>query len=294
MTAHQQTGATLNNWTPLSPSSYHHLSMGTVFGMTDVGLVRPSNEDNFLIDQTLGLVMISDGMGGHDAGEVASKEVLLALRDYIQKIEVASSTALKIAQPITGTHHVTSNASESAQTEEAMLAIMTVSDAVEFANALLYAQNLAMKNEEGHGMGTTLTGFWQPQHGGPLTIFHVGDSRLYRYHNGELSLLTRDQTLYQQALDEGLTANLPSRNMLLQAMGPYATVIPEISTQSLQSNDLYLLCTDGLHGNVSDELIAQIMSKTSATNLAHTCERLIDAAKEHGSRDNITVVLLAT
>lgn len=268
--------------------------MGTVFGMTDVGLVRPSNEDNFLIDQTLGLVMIADGMGGHDAGEVASKEVLLALRDYIQKIEVASSTDHKIAPHLPDTHHVTPDDSELTQTEDAMQAIMTASDAVEFANTLLYAQNLAMQNEEGHGMGSTLTGFWQSQHGGPLVIFHVGDSRLYRYHHGELSQLTRDHTLHQQALDEGVTDHLPSRNLLLQAMGPYGTVIPEIKTQALHSDEFYLLCTDGLHGSVPDELIAQILRQTSASNLAQTSERLINAAKDLGSRDNITVVILAT
>ena len=96
-------------------------------------------------------------------------------------------------------------------------------------------------------MGTTLTGLWQFQKNGPLLVFHVGDSRLYRYRAGEFHQLTRDQTLYQQALEEGLTDNLPPRNMLLQAMGPYETVKPEVKPQPVQAGDLYMLCTDGLH-----------------------------------------------
>ncbi len=283
----------MSNSTSLSPSSYHHLRIGKAFGMTDVGLVRTSNEDNFLIDQQLGLVMITDGMGGHDAGEVASKEVLLAVRDFIRKIhpeDQAGDTSLFTHSSGPDTCFYDPDATYS---DGIVPAIKTLSDAVEFANTQIYTQNLANQHDEGRGMGSTLTGFWQCQKDGSMVVFHVGDSRLYRFRAGELNLLTRDHTLYQQALDEGATDNLPPRNMLLQAMGPYPTVKPEIKLHPLHAGDRYLLCTDGLHGSVSERMIAEVMGSSNVTNLAQACDKLISLAKEHGSRDNITVVMLA-
>jgi PPM family protein phosphatase len=288
-----QLGATLTNWTPLTPSSYHSLAIGKAFGMTDIGLIRTSNEDNFLIDPQLGLIMISDGMGGHDAGEVASKEALLSVRDFIRNTNF-SIHAGKNGLPVFSPAHSASFYEVAATwSNDTAMAAMLLSDAVEYANSTIYAQNLSKHIVEGHGMGTTLTGFWQFQEDGPLMIFHVGDSRLYRLRAGELNLLTRDQTLYQQALDEGITEHLPPRNMLLQAIGPYATVKPEIKLQAMQTGDILLLCTDGLHESVSYEKIAEVMANSSAINLAPACDELIALAKKHGGRDNITVVMLA-
>lgn len=283
----------MSNWTPLSPSVYHSLAMGKAYGLTDVGVVRTSNEDNFLIDQNLGLIMIADGMGGHEAGEVASKEVLLAMRDFIHKVSPADQKEADGPTTFSPAHDASFYDPDATWSDDTMPAIMTLFDAVEFSNSLLFAQNLANQNGEGHGMGTTLTGIWQFQKNGPLLVFHVGDSRLYRYRAGEFHQLTRDQTLYQQALEEGLMDNLPPRNMLLQAMGPYETVKPEIKPYPVQSGDLYMLCTDGLHGSVPHGTIVEIMAKTSAVNLEQTCTELISLAKDHGSRDNITVIMLA-
>lgn len=283
----------MSNWTPLSPSVYHSLPVGKTFGMTDVGVVRESNEDNFLIDQNLGLIMIADGMGGHEAGEVASKEALVAIRDFIQKVIPFDQKDSDEPTTFSPAHDASFYDPDATWSDDTMPAIMTLFDAVEFANSLLYAQNLANSNGEGHGMGTTLTGLWQFQKNGPLLAFHVGDSRLYRYRAGELSQLTRDQTLYQQALEEGLLDNLPPRNMLLQAMGPYESVKPEVKPHQVQAGDLFMLCTDGLHGSVPHGMMAELMGKTSAINLEQTCTELISLAKDHGSRDNITVMILA-
>ena len=283
----------MSHWTPLSPSVYHSLAFGKTFGMTDVGLVRVSNEDNFLIDQNLGLIMIADGMGGHEAGEVASKEVLLAIRDFIQKVIPFNQEESDEPAAFLSAQNTSYSAPDATWSDDMMPAIMTLFDAVEFANSLLFAQNLANQNGEGHGMGTTLTGLWQCQKNGPLLAFHVGDCRLYRYRAGEFTQLTRDQTLYQQALEEGLTDNLPQRNMLLQAMGPYDSVKPEVKPHPVKAGDLYLLCSDGLYGSVPHETMAELMGKTSAINLEQTCTELISLAKDHGSRDNITAIILA-
>jgi protein phosphatase len=155
----------------------------------------------------------------------------------------------------------------------------------------VYGANLQSGHFDGSGMGTTLTGFWQSLPGGPLLVFHVGDSRLYRYRDGELAVLTRDQTMYQQALEAGLADDLPPRNLLLQAIGPTAAVLPDVKVCELRSGDLYLLCSDGLYGNTPHAAIEQAMAGAHAQSLDACCAELIDLAKRHGSRDNITAVL---
>ena len=224
---------------------------------------------------------------------MASKEALVAIRDFIQKVIPFDQKDSDEPTTFSPAHDASFYDPDATWSDDTMPAIMTLFDAVEFANSLLYAQNLANSNGEGHGMGTTLTGLWQFQKNGPLLAFHVGDSRLYRYRAGELSQLTRDQTLYQQALEEGLLDNLPPRNMLLQAMGPYESVKPEVKPHQVQAGDLFMLCTDGLHGSVPHGMMAELMGKTSAINLEQTCTELISLAKDHGSRDNITVMILA-
>jgi protein phosphatase len=175
--------------------------------------------------------------------------------------------------------------------DEHMPAIIAVHDAVDAANARVYGANVRNGVGEGSGMGTTLTGFWQSLPGGPLLVFHVGDSRLYRYRDGELAVLTRDQTMYQQALEAGLADDLPPRNLLLQAIGPTAAVLPDVKVCELRSGDLYLLCSDGLYGNTPHAAIEQAMAGAHAQSLDACCAELIDLAKRHGSRDNITAVL---
>lgn len=267
--------------------------MGTAFGLTDVGLVRKSNEDNFLIDSALGLVLVSDGMGGHAAGEVASKEALLSMLEFISKIELPRQSGDPNATIQSTTPYNPLLDEDATVSDGSLQILMGLFDAVEFTNSRLYTQNLAKNERDGGGMGTTLTGFWQPRKTGPLVLVHVGDSRLYQYRNAELTQLTHDQTLYQQALDEGKFENLPSRNQLTQAIGPNHSVKPEITAHRANANDIYLLCSDGLHGSAPHGLITDILSKTRQNNLDQACAALVALAKEYGSRDNITVVLIA-
>jgi protein phosphatase len=267
---------------PLSPSIYHRLSFGSAYGLSDVGLVRQSNEDNFLIDASLGLVAVADGMGGHDGGELAAWQALGTLRD-----------ALSAADP---DHTIRSGQADALDPDatwhdQHMPAVLAVHEAVAQANARVYEANLGNASADGAGMGTTLTGFWQFGPGAPLVTFHVGDSRLYRYRDGELAVLTRDQTLYQQALEAGESSALPPRNMLLQAIGPAPAVVPDVRVLLPRAGDLYLLCSDGLYGNAPHAAIARLLSLATAQSLDHCCAELIETAKVHGSRDNITAVL---
>ncbi len=265
------------------------LDLGIAFGMTDVGNVRPSNEDNFYIDRELGLLAVADGMGGHEAGEVASSDALISLAHFI-RTSAAHQSGDSIApfnpslfNPALSDPFVEWNTTTSA-------AMTTLHDAVEFANQRMYQINRANRCGKGEGMGTTLTGIWQPVPDGPQFVFHVGDTRLYRFRRGQLTQLTRDQTMYQRAVEAGVLHNLPGRNLLLQALGPSSGVRPELQMQTTEPGDLYLLCSDGLHGACTDEMIGELLS--ASVDLESTCAQLIDLAKQNRSRDNITVVLL--
>jgi serine/threonine protein phosphatase PrpC len=268
----------------LSPSICFRLAFGPAYGLSDVGLVRSANEDNFLIDPALGLVAVADGMGGHGGGEIASHLALSALREALraagEEVRAGAGAAIDgLVDP------------DATWQDQHMSAVLAAHAAVERANARVHDANLAQGSSEGAGMGTTLTGFWQCQPGGALIVFHVGDSRLYRCRDGELALLTRDQTLYQQALEAGASDNLPPRNLLLQAIGPTAAVAPDVEAHVPRPGDLYLLCSDGLYGTTPHAAIAQALAHADAQSLDACCAALIALAKQHGGRDNITAVL---
>lgn len=269
----------MSTWKQLTPSIYHRLAFGCAYGLTDVGLVRQSNEDNFLIDPALRLVAVADGMGGHDGGEIAACLALETVRDALAAADPKKSSPGDAADP------------DATWQDEHMPAVVAVHEAVDAANARVYGANVQGGRGEGSGMGTTLTGFWQSLPGGPLVIFHVGDSRLYRYRDGELAVLTRDQTMYQQALEAGVSGDFPPRNLLLQAIGPTAAITPDVKACTPHLGDLYLLCSDGLYGNTPHAAIERALAGAHAQALEHCCAELIALAKAHGSRDNITAVL---
>ena len=270
----------MSTWTALSPSSLHQLPLTVAYGATDTGTVRTSNEDNCLIDAALGLAMVADGMGGHAAGEVASAGVLNALRDYLTEHgDLSAGGDMMAADP------------DATWSDPAMRGVGLLHDAIEYANRSLYQRNVDNDCEDGGGMGTTLTGIWRPPGQAPFILFHVGDSRLYRQRGGVLEQLTRDQTMYQQAIDAGLFDNLPPRNMLLQAMGPSPAVTPEVRSQVVQPGDLLMLCSDGLHGSVPHGEMEMAMTGATPERLGKICAQLIERAKECGSRDNITVLI---
>ncbi|TWI69859.1 protein phosphatase [Pseudoduganella lurida] len=268
---------------PLAPMRLHRLPMMLAFGATDVGLVREGNEDNFLLDEALGLAMVADGMGGHAAGEVASAGVLMALRDYLAghapPFAAGGTGGSVFADP------------DATWSDPAAGTVRTLHAAVGHANASLYAQNRASGRADGGGMGTTLTGFWRPTGAHSLVAFHVGDSRLYRLRGGVLEQLTRDQTVYQQAVEAGILDHLPARNLLLQAVGPSAAVTPEVRSHPVLPGDVLMLCSDGLHGSVPHGEMEHLLAGATEGTLEIRAAQLIEKAKAYGGRDNITVVL---
>jgi protein phosphatase len=267
---------------PLGMTGQHRLSGAIACGISDIGPVRKSNEDNFLIDAELDLLAIADGMGGHQAGAVASAGALEALRQFLAASKGNGA----------GGETDASTDPDATWSDPAMRAIGLLHDAVDFANTRLYAQNQERQLRDGSGMGTTLTGFWRPQPAGPLLLFHVGDSRLYRYRADELDLLTHDQTWYQQALDAGKLDDLPPRNLLLQAIGPSSLVKPEIRSQMVLPGDLLMLCSDGLHGCVPHREMAEVLAAATVNGLPEACRRLVALANDYDGRDNVTVLLV--
>lgn len=286
----------MDNWKQLSPSVLHRLDFGVAFGLTDIGTVRESNQDNFYIAPDLGLVMVADGMGGHNGGEVASTDALNLVYNFVRAARDAPATppgGENTVPLFRATPFDPALADPDATwSDAAMKAMITLHDAVEYANDRMYQTNLSQDRADGSGMGTTLTGLWQLPPDGPMFVFHVGDSRLYRYRQGRLVQITHDQTLFQQALDAGAPPPLPPRNLLLQALGPAPDLVPELQSQVMMPGDVYLLCSDGLYGESAPGRIEAILAGATEHNLDGCCAELVEMAKRDGSRDNITALLV--
>jgi protein phosphatase len=274
-----------------TPLDAPRLDLGDAFGLTDIGTVRGANEDKLLIEPELGLLAVADGMGGHAGGQLASASALAALAHYLRAAGSADSRG-PLANFRASAFDPAQTDPDATWTDDAMRTMVVLHDAVEYANQQVYQANVANRRGDGTGMGTTLTGLWQPVPGGPAFVFHVGDSRLYRWRDGRLEQVTRDQTMYQQALDAGVRRNLPARNLLLQALGPCPEVRPELMRFAIAPGDLYLLCSDGLHGASDDRRIASVLARHWPVPLDACCHALVEGAKQDGSRDNITVVLV--
>ncbi|SEN08626.1 protein phosphatase [Duganella sp. CF517] len=272
MITHQDAAEATAGRSPPAATEFHALS--------DIGDVRRHNEDSFLIDAALGLAAVADGMGGHLSGEIASAGALAALQACL-------SGALS---PRDATQDGPGPDPDATTVNQRWRHTAVVMQAVERANATLYAANQARGHADGAGMGSTLTGFLLLPETLSLVAFHVGDSRLYRYRDHTLELLTRDQTAYQLALESGAPGALPPPNLLLQAVGPAPAVTPDLALFDCRDGDLLLLCSDGLHGWVPHAELAETLAQRDVP-LARACESLIALAKRHGSRDNITALL---
>lgn len=251
--------------------------------MSDVGRVRKENEDNYLIDPKLGLLAVADGMGGHVGGAQASKIALDTVQAFLRAALYGEKTELppdRLPDP------------DATWPDKTLHLIALAWDAIEFANEQIYRQNLADGRAEARGMGTTLTGIWKADDESPMVLFHVGDSRLYRLHDGQLDRISRDHTLYQQALELGATDLMPAKNLLLQAVGPAAMVRPDIKVIEAQPGDLLLLCTDGLHGALPEQLMEHTIRTNRQQNCAELVLTLVTEANSCSGTDNITLLCL--
>lgn len=259
-----------------TPRAPLRLDACSAFGLTDPGRVRRDNQDRFLIDPALNLVAVADGMGGHAFGARASATALDCLA-----AKLAALPAM----------HVSADDPDATVQDTSLCAMRAAADALGHANATLHAMNLRERLAPNRSMGTTLTGIWQPPGSPQLISLHIGDSRLYRYRDGALSQLSRDQTLYQQALERGAIEHLPPRNVLLQALGPLPSIEPVVEAHGWLPGDRYLLCSDGLHGEVSHRDIEAVLGGMTPHGIDEACRHLMALALDAGGKDNVTAVI---
>lgn len=233
-------------------------------GLSDIGTVRPNNEDVWVALPEMNFFALADGMGGHLAGEVAAKETIEFITHAISSLS-SNDSILNILHFFQST--------------------------IEKTNQHIYQKSKESKHLS--GMGTTLCCLYFTKH----TVFyaHVGDSRIYRFRNEKLTLLTQDHSLFEKWLSLGKIAEdchtpYPYKNVITRAIGTTKKVIPDISYSSCEENDLYLLCSDGLSDVLTLTEIENLLQTSSS--LSVSTEKLIELAKIKGSTDNITVVII--
>jgi len=246
------------------------------YGATDVGRRRKLNEDNFLVVEQSRLYAVCDGMGGHNAGEVASKMAIETVAAFIQKSDGDE-------KDITWPYGLETELSFEGN---------RLKTAIRLANKRVF--KAADNREDYTGMGTTVVACLAREN--VLTIGSAGDSRCYLVRKGALTQLTRDDSWVSAAWAEGILTpeeieRHPLKNVITKAVGAKDNIDIEIVEHKLEPGDVAMLCSDGLHGMIRDEVILGLLHPMPET-LAAAAQGLIDAANENGGKDNVTVVLL--
>jgi serine/threonine protein phosphatase PrpC len=238
-------------------------------GLTDVGSVRQYNEDCIVFDAANGVMVVADGMGGHRAGEVASRmatELLLtALRERVAEFR---------------------------SDDDHDAPRLTVEQSIIRANAEIFAAAQAQATYFGMGTTLALAVFYDRR----VTLAHVGDSRIYRLRFNRLQLLTRDDSLLHDQVELGLIAAADAggshnRNLVTRAIGIEERVAPHMRDEEVLPGDLYLLCSDGLNDLVDDNDIELIINSLKS-NIPLAVHHLVQAAKDNGGHDNISAILV--
>ncbi|SDL37394.1 Stp1/IreP family PP2C-type Ser/Thr phosphatase [Halarsenatibacter silvermanii] len=234
--------------------------MMEVCGGTDKGLMRAKNEDNYLVQtDPLPLLAVADGMGGHQAGDVASETVIETINNFDLSVCEISPDHMK--------------------------------NLVERTNREVLKKG--EENPQYSGMGTTLSCAAISE--GKLYYGHVGDSRIYLYRDQELTRISSDHSLVAEMVEQGKISQKeafqhPQSNVLTQAIGLGKNLDIDRGSVSLRKNDIILLCTDGLTDMVGEEDIADIILQAEEETSEKICDRLIQSALEAGGKDNITVI----
>ena len=241
---------------------------------TDPGMVRGHNEDAVFANPNLGIAILADGMGGYNAGEVASGMATMLL-----------STELEAAFSVTMPYEIDKMTGK-------VFAHRCMVDKVSQTNRAIF--DAAESQPQYAGMGTTLVTavFYDNK----VTVAHIGDSRLYRLRGDEFRTLTRDHSLLQEQIDSGVISVEEARfsqnkNLVTRAVGVDPDVETEIHDYPVQPGDIYLLCSDGLNDMVEDEEIRLTLQMLSA-NLELAAAQLIQMANDNGGRDNVSVIVI--
>ncbi len=228
------------------------------------GLVRENNEDACFVIPSHDVYIVADGVGGNRSGEVASRTAVSEIAAYVneQRIEQCQS-----AEEIFGFFY----------------------EALEIANDSIF--NMGMENEANRGMATTTVAAYV--RGETAYVSNIGDSRAYLYRSERLNRITTDHTYVNELINKGvITAeeaeNHKQKNVITKALGTEVMAEPDFFKVSLAKGDVLMLCSDGLHGEVPQEVMEEILGRGESMN--ETCTLLVDEAIRYGGRDNITVV----
>jgi len=240
-------------------------------GLTDVGKVREVNQDSFAVIDLLGLYLVADGMGGHAAGEKASLTAVSASVEVFSAYDFNNQCFLG--------------------SEEKFDIDSVIKIALNEGNNRIIKSSITSISLQ--GMGTTEV--IAIKHEGTMYIGHVGDSRAYLIKNGEIKQLTRDHSVVQDLIEQGLITDEearvhPYRNVITRCLGMQSEIEVDVVSINLESDDIIILCTDGLTNLVSNQEIMELVYQNDDPNLA--CEKLINLANQRGGHDNITVVIL--
>lgn len=236
--------------------------------VSDRGMLRAGNEDSVAVDPALGVAILADGMGGHNAGEVASRMAVdVVLAGMRSSLDSNFEPQTADAQALVGRQ-------------------------VQNANAEIHAAGSASRDRA--GMGTTIVAaLW---HDAQLTIGHVGDSRCYRLRGETLTQLTRDHTVVQAHVDAGALSAAQARvaatrNILTRALGTDPDVQVDLATHDCEPGDVWLLCSDGLTEMLDDLEIARVVAEP-ASSLQAMADELVGLANDAGGVDNVSVILV--
>jgi protein phosphatase len=245
-------------------------------GLSDVGLQREHNEDSFCILPEFDLYIVADGMGGHRAGDVASRMATHAIASFFHATAKEDAT-----WPFHFDPHLS--------VEENRLIT-----GIKVANKRIF--EASTRYREVHGMGTTVVGALLARDRRKLYVAHVGDSRCYRVRNGAITLLTRDHSLLNDYLlvmphlTPEQREELP-KNVITRALGMQESVVVDVVPDQPQIGDVYVLCSDGLSGMVSDEEILETILQCH-DDVEAMAKNLVQRANDRGGEDNVTVVVL--
>jgi serine/threonine protein phosphatase PrpC len=245
-------------------------------GLTHVGRQRQHNEDSFLAEDGAKLYLVADGMGGHAAGEIASRIAVDSISEFILHSKEDDGT-----WPHAYDEHYT-------RTTNRLMAALRMAN-----TRVLEAMR---KDAKLRGMGTTVVACMAGD--GKISVAHVGDSRAYMIRNGKISRITNDHSwVYEQVqagmLTEAEAEKHPLRNVITRALGGALSVNPDASEIESRPGDVYLLCSDGLTGMVPEEEILKLVT-ANADDLETACQQLIDTANARGGLDNVTAILVKT
>jgi len=241
-----------------------------IAGFTDTGLTRDHNEDYIGFDKSNGIAVLADGMGGHQAGEIASR---MAVEEVLDQLKTLIN--MQTGRSVTGSQ---------------MLEF--VSNTISSSNRKIFEASEA--NSIHSGMGTTVVAAVIKD--SRLYAGHVGDSRLYLLRNRKLKRITKDHSLVQDLIDKGFYTENEARNasinhVVTRALGTSAEVEVDILQQSAMQGDVFLLCSDGLSDMISDAMMQQVLARPNAS-LDVKARRLVGLANHFGGKDNISLILI--